>query len=719
MAFVPEMSTDSICVGGNTSLCLSDKLDDMDAAIKAGQGGGTAPEPMLVAEMHLGKLDNNNGAELASSNRICSDPIAIQNGKSYWQVNTKGVNMYVLLYNADEMFVQFVGNTPSGQEIPISNPDVAYLRLCSLVGEYDLTNEFRIYDMDPAGGGSGGTVDAYTKAESDARFAPISHTHAGYASAENLAAHTGNKSNPHGVTASQVGAVPTTRTVNGKALSGDISLTAAELGAVPTTRTVNGKALSANITLSASELGAAASSHTHSAANITSGTFSTDRLPTTPVSKGGTGATTAASALTNLGAAGRAMAGQSVQPSKGVTVTAKAGAEVFNDNATRTYSTSGSPTAGNVATGEYSHAEGNTTTATGRCSHAEGKLAQASGENSHAEGWKTVASGLKSHAEGDASAASETGAHAEGIETKASGAASHAEGRFSIASGQDAHAEGQSSEAYGAFSHAEGIQTLAAGDASHAEGLETIARGNNSHAAGYKTEADDYQYVIGTWNVLKTAGNKYDDRFIIGSGSKDARENAFRVHSNGSVYGRKFNTSGADYAELFEWADGNPSGADRTGLFVTLDGEKLRLAEPQDTVLGVVSGDPSVVGDVYDDQWSGMYLRDVFGRVVYEDKMVPEKVSLSGEVIREAHMERGPKLNPDYRPDETYLPRTQRLEWAPVGMLGKLVALDDGSCEVNGYCTVGVGGVATKASQETRFRVMARLDETHVRLLLL
>ena len=47
--------------------------------------------------------------------------------------------------------------------------------------------------------------------------------------------------------------------------------------------------------------GKADSSHNHAASNITSGTLSSDRLPTVPIAKGGTGATTAAGALTNLG----------------------------------------------------------------------------------------------------------------------------------------------------------------------------------------------------------------------------------------------------------------------------------------------------------------------------------------------------------------------------------------------------------------------------------
>lgn len=46
--------------------------------------------------------------------------------------------------------------------------------------------------------------------------------------------------------------------------------------------------------------------HGHTAADIVSGTLSTSRLPTVPISKGGTGATTAETARTNLGAASNA-----------------------------------------------------------------------------------------------------------------------------------------------------------------------------------------------------------------------------------------------------------------------------------------------------------------------------------------------------------------------------------------------------------------------------
>ena len=56
--------------------------------------------------------------------------------------------------------------------------------------------------------------------------------------------------------------VPTTRTVNSKALSANITLSASDVSAVPTTRTVNGKALSTNITLSASDVSAVPTTRT-------------------------------------------------------------------------------------------------------------------------------------------------------------------------------------------------------------------------------------------------------------------------------------------------------------------------------------------------------------------------------------------------------------------------------------------------------------------------
>lgn len=126
-------------------------------------------------------------------------------------------------------------------------------------------------------------------------------------------------------TAAQVGAVPTSRTVNGKALSANISLTAADVGAdaagaasgVQTNLTahINNKSNPHGVTKAQVGLGnvdntsdankpistatqnalngKANTSHNHSAANITSGTLS--------VARGGTGQTTLTPAVTTKG----------------------------------------------------------------------------------------------------------------------------------------------------------------------------------------------------------------------------------------------------------------------------------------------------------------------------------------------------------------------------------------------------------------------------------
>ena len=126
-------------------------------------------------------------------------------------------------------------------------------------------------------------------------------------------------------TAAQVGAVPTSRTVNGKALSANISLTAADVGAdaagaasgvqANLTAHINNKSNPHGVTKAQVGLGnvdntsdankpistatqnalngKANTSHNHSAANITSGTLS--------VARGGTGQTTLTPAVTTKG----------------------------------------------------------------------------------------------------------------------------------------------------------------------------------------------------------------------------------------------------------------------------------------------------------------------------------------------------------------------------------------------------------------------------------
>ena len=387
----------------------------------------------------------------------------------------------------------------------------------------------------------------------------------------------------------------------------------------------------------------------------------------------------------------------------------------------------------NEASGDYSHAEGSSTTASGGYSHAEGYYTTASGGYSHAEGYYTTASGVYSHAEGSGSTAEGHYSHAEGAGSKAEGYDSHAEGYKTTASGDFSHAEGSGSTAEGYYSHAEGSDAAASGESSHAEGTDTKASGDYSHAegrastaSGYASHASGYHteargkcsFALGQYNALLD-GNNW---FAIGNGSNNL-SNSFSVLSNGTVNAAgQLNSSGADYAEMFEWADGNPDNDDRVGRIVVLDGEYISLANSEsdpDDIIGVVSGAPSVSGDSSEDQWAKMYLTDVYGRKIMETVTVPAETDDEGNIIFAEHEETRMKLNPEFDSSKEYIARSKRPEWDYIGLMGKLVVLDDGTASVNNYIKPSTDGIATKSEEKTRFRVMKRLDENHVRIIIL
>lgn len=277
---------------------------------------------------------------------------------------------------------------------------------------------------------------------------------------------------------------------------------------------------------------------------------------------------------------------------------------------------------------------------------------------------------------------------------------------------------GSSNTAGGYCAIAEGDRNAANGKCSHASGLDTIVTGAEGAAFGYGTKAIGWcSFVIGQYNNDPSTGG-FHSPFIIGKGSNDtSRANAFRVHGSGSVYSQgAYNTTGADYAEYFEWLDKNLLNEDRVGYFVTLDGEKIRIAtEEDDYILGIVSATPSVIGNSYDDQWIGREIRDEWGRIIYEEIEIQEEREEEGNIIQEAHKEMQPKLNKDYDNTQLYIGRSQRKEWDAIRMLGQLLVRDDGTCKVNEYCKCGKEGVATAA--ETGYRVLARVSDNIIKVL--
>ena len=219
--------------------------------------------------------------------------------------------------------------------------------------------------------------------------------------------------------------------------------------------------------------------------------------------------------------------------------------------------------------------------------------------------------------------------------------------------------------------------------------------------------------------------------FIVGNGiyyPSNIRSNAFSVMFDGTTKAASTITAAttADYAEFFEWEDGNKNNEDRVGKFVTLHEDKIIIAESnEDYVLGIVSGSPFVLGNGDCDVWTGMWMRDEFNRVIYEPALKLELDKKTGE-IKEVFDEDGNliyegkrrKLNPDYDPSQKYISRFDRPEWSPIGMLGVLSVIQDGTCAVNGYCCCNNEGIATACDRDTigSYRVIKKISDQVVRV---
>lgn len=173
-------------------------------------------------------------------------------------------------------------------------------------------------------------------------------------------------------------------------------------------------------------------------------------------------------------------------------------------------------------------------------------------------------------------------------------------------------------------------------------------------------------------------------KFEGGDGQKARIGGAGAAHFAGSV---NANSTG-DYAEYFEWEDGNPNNEDRVGYSVVLVENKIKKAEQLDIPIGIVSATAAMVADSYWANWQGKFELDEFGRniqeecniykwidesgneVAYEDGYIPE-----GIVIPENHtIEIGHrnKISENYNPNEEYVPRENRKEWSVVGLMGKI-----------------------------------------------
>lgn len=169
----------------------------------------------------------------------------------------------------------------------------------------------------------------------------------------------------------------------------------------------------------------------------------------------------------------------------------------------------------------------------------------------------------------------------------------------------------------------------------------------------------------------------------------------FQVRGDGRMGATSTTTLAADYAEYFEWEDGNPNSEDRVGYSVIMIGNKIQFAlEDSENIIGIISGQPAMVADSAWNGWSERYLKDEFARDIWEDYDICEwedenKLDADKPVVISYALDQIPEgvvvpenakyatlqrkvENPNFNPNVEYIPRSERKEWSPVGLVGKL-----------------------------------------------
>jgi len=165
------------------------------------------------------------------------------------------------------------------------------------------------------------------------------------------------------------------------------------------------------------------------------------------------------------------------------------------------------------------------------------------------------------------------------------------------------------------------------------------------------------------------------------------RTNVIDTVTGGVLADAAYVATGADYAECFpNLITGEIPG----GLLVAHELGRVRPAQEGDRVLGVVSVDPTVVGNASPLHWHGLLERDATGRVIRDED---RRGRASEGLDMEAHTS-GEYRGRHERPEE----------WTVVGLLGQVAVLVDDTVGEGGFVVPGRDGIGTASDEPGKGR---------------
>lgn len=240
--------------------------------------------------------------------------------------------------------------------------------------------------------------------------------------------------------------------------------------------------------------------------------------------------------------------------------------------------------------------------------------------------------------------------------------------------------------------------TLGAGMASKAYG----SRSGIINSLNSVTDKNSHTQTILNSRGVKSPGSYH---VVAGYGDgKDPSTSNIKVDINtlkgNMTLSGNLTQNNADIAELFESQNGQ---AIELGTIVTLDGDKIRKAQPSDEPIGVISGTAALVANDKTFHHKDRYLKNEYG-VTVTQHVQREFTDDEGNVTFEWRDE--PVENPDYNPNLDYVSRSERPEWNTVGLIGQIYTNVEKDVIAGDFIN-GKAGIGYKDNVNGKGRVMA------------
>lgn len=236
-------------------------------------------------------------------------------------------------------------------------------------------------------------------------------------------------------------------------------------------------------------------------------------------------------------------------------------------------------------------------------------------------------------------------------------------------------------------------------------GMSSKAYGSRSaviNSLSSETSKDSHTQTVFNSRNVKSPGSYRVVAGYSGTGkpsTANIKVDLNTLHGNLNLAG-KLTQNNADIAELFESQSGQPI---ELGTIVTLDGDKIRKAQPNDEPIGVISGTAALVANDKTYHHKDRYLQNEYGMTLTK-RVQREFEDVDGNPVFEWRDE--PIENPNYNEDLPYVSRSERPEWNTVGLIGQIYTNVEKDV-IAGDLINGKAGIGYKDNVNGKGRVMA------------